>query len=312
LCFLSGNIHGYAEAALASLKVVAQQKLSDQFSDKLPEAIATRLRILLTLNKLFLSVFSEDDLSESVNGRLKSAFMNDVKQSIHSASDVAATNRHKMTALHIASMNGHSQALERLMASNADLCVLDKDGQSPLDLANNQGCSEVLRAAGADGWTPLMIAANKGQAGAIREMLADSTGNLSAATRSGWSALHLAAVSGSVEAVRVLVDAGADLNVRNADGYTPLDLTTDEECCEVLEILGASRSPALLPGQSVKLAVSYRQFADAAEGPLHPGDVGTVVKDDGSGMPYAVRVADGRQWYYCRPALVAATQTNTS
>ena len=276
-------------------------------AEKSPAALATRLNILYTLDKLLESVFGEHEVSGFFEEYLKTLSINEVKQSIYYGSDISARNRLKRTALHIAALNGHAKALQALLASKAEFCVLDKDGLSPLDLANDEKCIEVLKAVGADGWTPLMIAAEKHETATIREIIAGQTANIAAATRSGWTALHFAAATGSVEAVCILVDAGASVDARNIDGQTPLDLTTDEECCEALEGFGASRSPALLPGNSVRLSISYRCYNDAAEGPLHPGEVGTLIQDDGSDLPYLVRSADGTEGWYCRPAIVSAS-----
>jgi peptide-methionine (S)-S-oxide reductase len=77
-----------------------------------------------------------------------------------------------------------------------------------------------------------VLAALKGQAEALRRMLAlgvDPT-TISAQTQSHGTALHHAVWSRSLEAVRVLVEAGADLNRRDTIyGATPLGWATHAE-----------------------------------------------------------------------------------
>lgn len=77
-----------------------------------------------------------------------------------------------------------------------------------------------------------VLAALKGQAEALRRMLAlgvDPT-TVSAQTQSHGTALHHAVWSRSLEAVRVLVEAGADLNRRDTIyGATPLGWATHAE-----------------------------------------------------------------------------------
>jgi peptide-methionine (S)-S-oxide reductase len=77
-----------------------------------------------------------------------------------------------------------------------------------------------------------VLAALKGQAEALRRMLALGVGptTVSAQTQSHGTALHHAVWSRSLEAVRVLVEAGADLNRRDTIyGATPLGWATHAE-----------------------------------------------------------------------------------
>ena len=56
----------------------------------------------------------------------------------------------------------------------------------------------------------------------------------------------------------------------------------------------------------VQLSSGYEQYSDASDGPLKPGETGTLVEDDGSGKPYRVDAADGKTWWYQMEALEAA------
>ncbi len=56
----------------------------------------------------------------------------------------------------------------------------------------------------------------------------------------------------------------------------------------------------------VKLSDDYAKYGDADEGPLSPGDIGTLVEDDGSSAPYKVRAASGKTWWYKKEAIVKA------
>ena len=67
----------------------------------------------------------------------------------------------------------------------------------------------------------------------------------------------------------------------------------------------ASRVTAALAPQ-VKLSDDFAEHGDADEGPLSPGDTGTLVEDDGSGKPYRVRAASGKTWWYKKAAIVKA------
>lgn len=56
------------------------------------------------------------------------------------------------------------------------------------------------------------------------QSLLQTVTNVNETDRAGNTALHVAACCHDGEAVRLLLDAGADMNARNALGFTPLDL----------------------------------------------------------------------------------------
>jgi hypothetical protein len=68
----------------------------------------------------------------------------------------------------------------------------------------------------------LQEAARAGNLEAIQQHIRTASNLNEKAPDSGGSPLHTAAVFGQLEAVRALVQAGADVNARNNDGSTPL------------------------------------------------------------------------------------------
>jgi len=58
----------------------------------------------------------------------------------------------------------------------------------------------------------------------------------------GNTPLHVAAVQGDMEAVRLLIDAGADLNSQGEHGYTPLHEAVEQGHFEVADLLIKSGS----------------------------------------------------------------------
>ena len=267
---------------------------------------AVRLNILGTIRRLLDSILTCKGLSLKLNENesVKASLLEELKNSIFSGNDLLSKNRQQMNPLHIAARNGNALAVESLLLAKVDHAALDKAEHSPLDLATNERCIDVLKQVGADGWTKLMVAAEKDEPGTLRDLLASQSFDVMARTRRGRTALHAAAERGCINAIRILVDSGAEVNAADVDSQTPLDLCTDSECIEVLTLSGGARSRSILAGEEVKLSASYMKFEDAAEGPLHLGDIGVLVKDDGSDKPYLVRAADGTEWYYCRCAIV--------
>lgn len=72
------------------------------------------------------------------------------------------------------------------------------------------------------GWTPLHYAASTGQVPVI-EFLLENNAYIDAESPNGTTPLMMAAMYGSPEAVKVLIQAGADLNIKNHLDLTALD-----------------------------------------------------------------------------------------
>ena len=62
----------------------------------------------------------------------------------------------------------------------------------------------------------------------------------------------------------------------------------------------SSQKPTV--GDRVRLSADYQRHGDASGGPLKPGDVGEIVSNDGSTVPFKVHF-DSRDWWYAEGAL---------
>lgn len=72
------------------------------------------------------------------------------------------------------------------------------------------------------GMEAILTAATKGDVAAVKAQLARKPALARASNDTGDTALHRAARSGHVDAVRVLLDAGADVDAVRGDGYRPV------------------------------------------------------------------------------------------
>ena len=72
------------------------------------------------------------------------------------------------------------------------------------------------------GWTPLHYAASTGQV-AVIEFLLENSAYIDAESPNGSTPLMMAAMYGSPESVKVLIQAGADLGIKNQLGLTAFD-----------------------------------------------------------------------------------------
>jgi len=157
----------------------------------------------------------------------------------HKLLEAASMNAATMSELHEAARNGNMQQLAQGMAMpDANLEVTDCLASTPLHYAAREGqekAAAVLIQAGAslaardaEGCLPLHGAASTGHPETIK-LLLHARSDVSAVDYKGNTALHLAAarIWGNDDVGRLLLDAGAEVNSKNANGYTPLACADD-------------------------------------------------------------------------------------
>ena len=131
-----------------------------------------------------------------------------------------------ITSMHQAVLSGDRAAVQRLIRSGADVNAANRYGVTALLLAAQRGHADlidILLKAGAsvkaadarlpDGQTLLMHASGTGNVASMKALIAAGSGINARETRSGTTAAIWAATRNRADAVRVLVEAGADLNV---------------------------------------------------------------------------------------------------
>jgi ankyrin repeat protein len=101
----------------------------------------------------------------------------------------------------------------------------------------------------------------------LQEMkrLIDAGADPNAQDDNGWTPLHIAAQESSLDAVRLLLDAGANPNVRNSGGQTPLSPAFHFSCdIRIMDaLLDAGADPFAKNKNGVSIAeVAFRATAD--------------------------------------------------
>jgi uncharacterized protein len=117
--------------------------------------------------------------------------------------------------------------------------------ESPLMLASLKGLADVVQQLvekGADvnkpGWTPLHYAATRGHLD-IMALLLENHAYIDASSPNGSTPLMMAALYGTPSAVKLLLEAGADPDLKNIQGLTAIDFAQRDNRHDSAEIIAA-------------------------------------------------------------------------
>jgi uncharacterized protein len=134
------------------------------------------------------------------------------------------------------SLSEGATVLMRAVKSNdfAAMQLLMDSGANPALGMTNGSCPVLLLAA---------ARGNTDKVAAMMKLFVEKGANLNAANkRGGDTALHIAVKAGNNAMVRLLGQLGADLNVKDSSGKTPLDIATKEETAAILKEFAAKRA----------------------------------------------------------------------
>lgn len=181
---------------------------------------------------------------------------------ISNGANIHATTPGNISILHLAAEGGDPDLVELLIEKGANVNALDENLYTPLQWAVERGryrqkeIIEILLAAGADvlienkmHHNPLdeaLLRDNEPIAKLLVEALDPDTRD-----RSGQTLLHRAIRRRNVKMVKLLIEHGADVNAKDAQGDTPLDVAVNyirnKEIVDLLMSKGAQKTKDLKP-----------------------------------------------------------------
>jgi ankyrin repeat protein len=174
-----------------------------------------------------------------------------VRRLLAAGAKVNATNGRGGTALMYASVRGDLETVTVLLQKEADVDARASNGWTALMIASASGDDDVaarLIEAGADvnaadiyGWTPLMRAIHEGRTGIVRLLVQRAHPALEVRDEVEATALHHAALVGSLETARLLLERGADRKARDRAGRTPAMVAAGAGHPELAELLGCRK-----------------------------------------------------------------------
>lgn len=198
---------------------------SCQTSQTLPLEIQTKEEKVKMMNQQLIIAAEQEDVEQ-------------VLKLLKDGADINATDEHGRTAVMAAIYKNKTDTVKALIQKGANINIRDEKLNNVLLYAGAEGMVDIVKIAidaGADtkltnrfGGTALIPAAERGHVEVVQELLLHSDIDINHINNLHWTALLEAVILGDggethQKIVQLLVDHGADRNITDSDGLTPLD-----------------------------------------------------------------------------------------
>lgn len=175
-----------------------------------------------------------------------------LKKLIEEGADLNVQDSKGRTAAMIATYNRDVESVRVLVEAGADVNVRDDMKNTPFLYASAEGCLDILRLTiqgGADptitnryGGTALIPASEHGYTEVVEELLTQTDIAVDHVNNLGWTALLEAIIlnNGNAkqqETLRLLIQHGADVNLTDSEGVTPLQHARSKGLKEMEQLL---------------------------------------------------------------------------
>ncbi|TBL80806.1 ankyrin repeat domain-containing protein [Paenibacillus thalictri] len=175
-----------------------------------------------------------------------------VKRLLNEGAAINIQDENGRTPIMAAARNNRADTVKALIEAGADINQRDRISDNPLLYAGAEGLLDIVKLmidAGADptltnryGGTALIPASERGHVAVVEELLKRSKVNVNHINNLGWTALMEAVVLGRggkehQQIVQLLVEYGADVNIPDKDGISPLTHAKNRGFHEIVRIL---------------------------------------------------------------------------
>jgi len=253
-----GQTSRAANALLKRQEAIKRWKSSDTNREP-AQRTAHQVRITFDRETVFLSAVSGGDVDETRNllndgvdincanvdglTALHQACIDEnvelVELLVNNGAYLDARDDEGWTPLHAAASAGNVEIAQLLIDNSADLLAVNNEGEIPVDLAEEKEMEEFLE----DEMDKLGVELDEIRNQEEKIMMEDATSWLNSKNIDeiynfqGASSLHVAAAKGYHKVMRLLLQAGCDVNIKDKDGWSPLHAAVHWEQQQAAEIL---------------------------------------------------------------------------
>ncbi len=201
------------------------------------------------------NIEKKNSTRDSISTLLKAVAKGDVglvAKILSAKPDLEIKDKEGRTALMIATYNENNEIAEMLISAGSNVNAQDKMLNSPFLYAGANGYLPILKmclANGANfnlynryGGSALIPAAERGHLEIVKVLTEIPDYPIDHINHLGWTALLEAIILGKtgetqVAIVKILVDAGSDVNIADKDGVTPIRHAKSKSMKEIVKIL---------------------------------------------------------------------------
>lgn len=199
-----------------------------------------------------MNIGEDETMNEQLFKVVEGKEVDRVRDLLDKGVDINAQDTQGRTAIMIATYANDVEMVKVLIAEGADVDIQDNMLNNPFLYAGAEGYMEILKlmiAAGADptitnryGGVALIPASEHGYVEVVNELLTNTKTHVNHVNNLGWTALLEAIIlnDGSEkqqQTIRLLIEHGADVNLADKDGVTPLEHAREKGYKEIEEIL---------------------------------------------------------------------------